>query len=150
MENGKWVLSLQEGEIWHCTESFDSKIAAIRQGRECLENVARSVDINGYEADLFGKELELGDMVECFYVGKSRLFKPNIDADDIFERLGDDAFDEAGEVAEDYLWNVKEEERNELSVELTKVFNDWASKYKHEPHFWIVDDIEKVEVQDES
>ena len=147
MENNKWVLNLQEDDFWNATETFDTKEEAIKEGRECLKNIADCIDINGYDADLFGTEqLDMGDIVNHFFVGKTRNFEPSIDVDDIFERLEDDAFNEAGEIAEDYLWNIKKEESDELSTELTKVFNEWASKYNHEPHFYIIDDIEKIEV----
>ena len=52
--------------------------------------------------------------------------------------------DEAGEVAEDYLDNVKDEHKEELEKELNKVFFAWQEKYKYKPNFYIIVDEEVI------
>lgn len=55
------------------------------------------------------------------------------DADDLLETMGERAYDEAGEVAEEYP-----DVTNEAKVELDGLIRGWCEKYAR-PNFWVAD-----------
>ena len=55
------------------------------------------------------------------------------DVDDLLERMGETAYDEAGEVAEDYP-----DVTNEARIELEGLLRGWVEKYAR-PTFWVAD-----------
>ena len=79
-----------------------------------------------------------------FKIGQCEEINHGIDVDDVLERINNTMYDEAGEVAEDYLDNVKDEHKEELEKELNKVFFAWQEKYKYKPNFYIIVDEEVI------
>lgn len=84
-----------------------------------------------------------------FLIGET--FEPDtsIDTEYLLEIVGDRAYDDVGEVAEDYLRNVKKEDLKELDQELNEVFDKWKKKYGYEASFYHVGNIETIKVNKE-
>ena len=123
-EKGKWVFSTND-EIFRTNDYFDTKEKAIEGGK----------------ADLTWEG-------ECptFYVGQiDDVDMPiNINVDDILESIHQGVYDEVGEVAEDYLNDVKKEHYQELEDNLSSVILEWMNKFEYNPTFFKVINIEKV------
>lgn len=56
----------------------------------------------------------------------------------IFERLGEDAYDEVGEVSYGWLDNVLKEDVEKLNSRLTEVVFKWLKEVNEEPTFYKV------------
>lgn len=65
-----------------------------------------------------------------------------IDIDIFFKIINETACDECGEYAEDYMYKVDKEKRDELK----KVISAWMNKNFKQPKFFTVKNISKVEV----
>lgn len=65
-------------------------------------------------------------------------------ADNIITYIGDYAYDNYGEYAEDYLTGVSDEQEIELSKEITEVIKKWIVKNKLEPTFYLVEGTREV------
>ena len=70
----------------------------------------------------------------------------HVDVDVILERLGMDADDEVGEVAEDWLTNVTREQNEELEAEILKVVKTWLDKHHHNPTFYKIEPMHYVTI----
>lgn len=61
----------------------------------------------------------------------------------LIEQLQEDAGNECGECAEDFLRHVSEEDRTALGERLGEVVHAWLIATKRTPHFWQARDVEK-------
>lgn len=61
-----------------------------------------------------------------------------INGDHIIELLQEEAYDEIGEVTDDWLDSVTMEQREDLSNRLLTTVLEWLKEYKHEPSFYKV------------
>lgn len=124
MKDGQWTWSFEEDSLWY-NDAFDTKEEAITDGKECAKDEEK----------------------DCIYIGQIKLVGlPVIDAETILEQLGEQVYDEVGEVAEDYLINVPKEAVQELEEALNKVFEEWATKHKQYPSFYTLHNIERISV----
>lgn len=90
------------------------------------------------------------DDIEKFKVGVcEEVFNYGIDVDDALERINAIMYDEVGEVAEDYLYDVTREHKEELQDKLNEVFYAWQEKYNYKPSFYTIVDEEIIEVKKE-
>lgn len=112
---GKWVWS-GDGETFN-SATFDSEKEALA---DAFDNGERRVEI---------------------YVGQVNEFRPEVDAGILFDDIAQQASDEVGEASDGYLDHVTTEQQQELSNKLTEIFNEWASKYKHTPDFYAVENV---------
>lgn len=122
----KWTYEISENsDIWR-GGIFDSKEEAIKEANsEAIE----------YDKDTF----RIGIIEEVFNYG--------IDVDDALERINAITYDEVGEVAEDYLYDVTKKHKEELQDKLNEVFYKWQEKYNYKPTFYKVISEEVVEVK---
>jgi len=65
-------------------------------------------------------------------------------ADHAIEMIADNAFDNYGEFAEDYLMDVSVKQTDELDVEIKNVIINWMEKYSLQPTFYLVEYAEIV------
>ncbi|MDD3662264.1 MAG: hypothetical protein PHT84_00155 [Candidatus Pacebacteria bacterium] len=75
------------------------------------------------------------------YIGQCEMFKPNLSSSgwDVIEAAIQQADDEGfGEWDEDYLSDVKTEQRDELEEELDAVFQKWITRHGLEANFYKV------------
>lgn len=61
-----------------------------------------------------------------------------VDIDRLIEGLQEAAVDEVGEVAEDWLWDIKKEDRKVLDERVFNTVLEWLKEYKYEPTFYKV------------
>ena len=69
-------------------------------------------------------------------------WKPEISGESIIDMLCDEAYDVGGEYAEDYLKDVPEARRDELTEILTTAFN----KYGYKPNFYPVENVREYKL----
>lgn len=123
-----WLCHFSSSDIWDtCSEEFSSREEAIQFGME--------------------EAKEWGD--EQFHVGTKEDLDSIIwfDAERILERIQENAYDEAGEAADDYLDDVTKEQIAELQNMLDDVLKEWFTKHRYYPAFYAVDNIETIEVR---
>lgn len=92
------------------------------------------------------KDAEVGDTI---FVGEKTKHMPHICAENVIEDLSEQAYDECGEHAQDYLTEVKDSERLELENELNDVLQKWMDRFKHHPYFYLVKKVKRFEVTQE-
>lgn len=79
---------------------------------------------------------EHGRQYDGFWIHSGHLLSVETvlpDVDDLLERMGETAYDEAGEVAEDYP-----DVTNEARIELEGLLRGWVEKHAL-PTFWVAD-----------
>ena len=85
------------------------------------------------------------------YVGECVPFKIEVSVESMLEQLQDDAFEFAGEAAED--WETydcgKQSELDELSEQISNVVSDWLKKYNREPHFYQIENVKEYRIGDD-
>jgi hypothetical protein len=123
MRNGKWCYSFNEENF---EGEFDTKEQAVA------------------EAIWYYKDDEKDQ--DFIWVGQTKPISSGVNVDSIIEQLGEEAYDQAGEYAEDYLTNVTLNHQRVLEERLNEVLLAWMKEYNYEPNFWTVENIEKVDV----
>lgn len=122
----KWCYELNvNSEIWRGSVC-DSKEEAIKEATS--EAVQDGIN-----------EFKIGRVEDVSNYG--------IDVDDALERINATMYDEVGEVAEDYLFDVTKEHQEELEQKLNEVFFAWQEKYKYKPTFYTIEAEEIIEVK---
>lgn len=77
--------------------------------------------------------------IESVRIGHPYYYVPEVDGERVIWNVVDyDLDDEIAEWSEDYMHNVKKEHIDELSEELTKVFQAWEKKHGYENTAWVV------------
>ena len=81
---------------------------------------------------------------EVIWVGKVKTFTPIVSvADDLLYDFQDQAYDEAGYYAEDWLDDVKKEDQDELDNAFQSCFMEWLEKHpEYKPDFFTIEDSE--------
>lgn len=131
MENKKYTWNFDEdAELWQ-NDDFSTV-------EECIE------DANYYADE---ENLENGNV----YVGEVIPFKLSVDAKSVLDKLQEDVFEFAGEASESWeLYDYKKKnELEELSRALTDTVNAWLKKYKREPVFYSIQNIEAYPINKE-
>ena len=124
---GKYVYSFSDD----CFQSdfFDTPEEALAEARE------------------IEKESLAPEKKEAVYIGVvGEKWKPTIDGESIIDMLRDEAYEEGGEYAEDYLKDVSEAQRDELTEVLTNAFNKWAAKYGYKPNFYPIENVKEYKL----
>jgi hypothetical protein len=83
---------------------------------------------------------------DFIWVGQTQAISVGVNVDSLLENLGEEAYEQAGEYAEDYLTNVKIEHQKVLEEKLNSVLATWMKEFKYEPNFWTVKNVEKIDV----
>lgn len=126
IENGKWMFNIHKNnENWQ-SDTFDTKEEAIEAGLR---------EYHDYEKD------------HGFYeVGKIEKHVPHIDGERIIEWIGDTAYEECGDFAEDYLRRVKQGDIEHLTNRLNEVLIEWLKGLNEMPTFGKMTKVEKINV----
>jgi hypothetical protein len=132
---GKWIINLIEDGTWGSLEEFESKEEAISYGKKNFEGIYE--DENG---EKFDSEIEK----KVFYVGQIERYVPSICVNSLVEQIAENAHDEVGEVAEDYLYDVSKEDIQLLEERLNDVLSNWFDETNNNPTFWKIVNIENV------
>lgn len=115
---GRWSFN-QSSDVW-AHDHFATKEEAIAAGREYYGG-------EGFEVGL-GAEVHVS----------------GLDAHSVLERVAERAYEDSGEVAEDFLGHVPKEAVAELDAELGRVLAAWLTKHDEWPAFSAIERIEKV------
>jgi len=110
------------GENYH--GDCDSREAAIAEGIE-----------------YFG--IEVGNTVYTGEINKPLASRFAPDEDDVTEIMCLRADDNAGEASEDWLRDIPKEASEELTADLAKLVDAWATKHKLQPAFWLVTEVQE-------
>lgn len=113
----------EDGEDWD-NDRFDTI-------EECLQ-------------DAWQNDVEPGTMI---VIGIREDYEPIINVDDVLERVGEDAYEEVGEVAEDWPAFVSRKGyygAEELEKELNRVFQEWLVKTNQVPDFYKIYPLEDL------
>ena len=69
------------------------------------------------------------DEYDSIYIGECVEYIPSIDAEIILSSVVDDAYNECGDGADDYLVSVEDEHEIILGNRLTQVFLEWQEEF---------------------
>ena len=91
--------------------------------------------------------VEIGETIA---VGEVVPYEPYVMADNILDELEEDAYEECGEIAEDwnaYSWTDDKESLDELSNKLTEIVRQWLKDNGTYPYFYKIENVKTVEVK---
>ncbi|EGT4112359.1 hypothetical protein [Clostridioides difficile] len=96
------------------------------------------------------KELKMtGEFQKIVYVGKKEEVDiPEIDAEEILERVQDRIDDEYGECGEGWITYIKEEDIKLLDNRLNEVFSKWIDEFGYKSFWFVVTDTEEIELNE--
>lgn len=110
--------------------------------------IADYVD-NEYDYDDFGSLSREELLQTTIKVGHPYRYVPEVDGERVIWNVVDyDLDDEIAEWSEDYMHNVKKEHIDELSEELTKVFQAWEKRHHYENTAWVVLETKTYRIED--
>lgn len=140
--NGKWMLNGNCDELWNADTKFDTREEAIKYGISLLTKFNNMTDKEKESFDLM-VDMHIqhdGKNITSFNVGKIVYAEISFNVDNILETIADNAYDEYGEYAEDYLRDVK----NVHVEELEATINNWFHKYDYLPTFYGIECAETI------
>lgn len=121
MENKKYTWNYDlDDEIW--THDSFSTI------EECVEDAKENYHYNG----------------DYIVVGKVKHYEPNVDVDDVIERLQEQAYEDCGESSVGWI-DLENKNVEILSERVNKIVKDWLKETNQEPTFYSIENIIKVE-----
>ena len=150
--NLKWVCSPGEDEeIWDASEFFDTKEDAIEAGKKALREFIADPKNEYDQSDVLGHLYEeWEDIPSTFAIGQLRRPSLRIYADSLIENLQEQSDERCGESSETFLDDVTKEQEKDLEEKLNAVLNEWLTKYNHQPTFYYLDNIEKVQLKEDA
>lgn len=90
---------------------------------------------------------EEDDDRDYIYVGIIQKIGLGVNACRIIEDLQEQAYDQAGDYADDYLARVTREQEELLEARMNEVLHDWLKDFNYQPKFWTVVGVEKIKVR---
>lgn len=82
-------------------------------------------------------------------IGHPYRYVPVVDGERVIWNVCDyDLDDEIAEYSDDYMKDVKNEHMDELSEELTKVFQAWEKRHGYENKSWVVQETKTYRIED--
>lgn len=87
------------------------------------------------------------DECESVFIAEVVPFNPWIESNSIIEMLTEDACEHAGEVAEDWLSHITDEQRGELGIHMNNLIKRWLKRHKNEASFFGVDNVKQYELK---
>ena len=125
---------MKKGYAWTRKSNDDIWLGGICDSvKECIEEAR----YEGYEDS------------DTFALGYTVPYEVDyIDGDLVIEALQEQAYDELGEVSEDWLDNITREQREDLNNRLLKVVLEWLKDCKEEPSFYKVEPFDELTLQE--
>lgn len=132
----KWVYERTGEEMWRtCDEEYNTVEEAIEAGREYFKQ-AKEDEYEDFEEDFFS-------------VGQIIPFVPSVCADHILDTISELAYDECGEIADNYLERVSEKDYSLLEEMMNKTLKKWIEKTDNLPRFWKIRNIADIPLEDD-
>ena len=117
--------------------------------QESIELAIADYVENEYDYGDFGSLSREKLLKTTIRVGHPYRYVPEVDGERVIWDVVDyDLDDEIAEWSEDYMHNVKKEHIDELSEELTKVFQEWEKKHGYENTAWVVMETKEYHIGD--
>ena len=86
---------------------------------------------------------------EIFAIGYIETYEVNyVNADQIIDFLQQDAYEEVGEVSEDWLTNITSEQCADLESRVRKVVLEWLKDCNEEPSFYKIVPFDELTLQE--
>lgn len=136
---------LDEDKTKYCW--VDDEIAGEPQG-SIKDAIADYIDnkYNYGDFDALSREELLQTTIE---IGHPYRYVPEIDGERVIWNVLDyDLDDEIEEWSDDYMKDVKKEHMDELSEELTKVFQAWEKRHGYDLKSWVVQETKPYRIGD--
>jgi hypothetical protein len=127
-----WTFDKRDN-IW-TSDTFDTV-------KECVEDAKKYIELN-----------KCAKGHKSIFIGENHLFEPYVDAADVLELIENSAYDQCGEVANDwysYDAATMKTELAELSCKITAIVKEWLKKYNREPFFYSIIDVHEVALDTE-
>ena len=112
---------------WDCTEKFKTKHDAINYAKQ---------------------QYKLGETTSSIYqIARYNIYKVVVDADNMIEDVCNKAYEDIGDIAENFLDSVTKQDRQLLETMINKTFNDWLKKTGNDSYdFGTIEDVETLEI----
>lgn len=125
-----WMYEVHDSENWCTSDEYDTKEDAIEDGKEYFRS-------------------EHYEEVDCFDVGEAvKPDIPRINAEWVIEHVAENMFEEVGEVAEDWLTEVSEEDLNKIDKKLNRLFIEWLKETNNMPDFFTIRNVKTIYLDD--
>lgn len=136
--SGRWVcVPVETDYYWPDSHGFSKLDEALAYAEKEWDRFKR-----GEATDLF-EDVPAWAGKASYLVGRLEPFVPSVDGSFVIDFLQEQAY-MVGEVSEDWMDCVEDEEINSLTKVLTDAFNYWAREYHHTPNFSSVEDIREM------
>ena len=114
---------------WDSSEKFNTKEDAVKYAKQQLKS---------------GEEKS-----KIIQVGEYKVYKPYLEADDLIDKVKDDAYDKTGEAGENYLDLVSKEDREALEEIMNNAFGKWLKLTENNDHdFGTIENIEIITLEE--
>lgn len=142
MDNGKWILNDENSEYWNASDSFDSREEAVTKGKEVLKiyNASTLEQKKRISLSDIGFSQNTYDNIESFDVGQIQRATIAKNGERFVDMVAEEAYEEYGEFAEDYLSDVKKEHLDELGL----LLHGWFEKHNYMPAFFMVENVSTI------
>lgn len=128
IKDGKWAYNFWGSERWDVDECYDTHEEAMEAGKlAAIEH-----DRGGYE------------------VGQLNVYAASIDVNQVIDNITDDAWDQCGEYAEDYLCHLPEKEVDRLGELLNEALNKWLDETNNHPGFYTLSSVSVHSIEQRS
>jgi len=129
LKEGQWMYNLNAcSENWQ-SESFDTKEGAVIAGLEEYNEDDR--DQNYYE------------------VGQIHLHIPSVNVDWLIDNVREEAYEQSGESADDWLDQVSREQQSILEERMNKVLIDWLKEVNEIPKFGTMTNVQTIQIEED-
>lgn len=143
MKHGQWMLNGTDGDRWEACEYFDTKEEAIFYGIELLTEYnsldnkqRRDYDLSD-GLNLYPYEHE---NIYTFFVGQIEEVEFPTEVDTLLENIAQCVYDEVGECGEEYLNDVTQEHKEQLS----DLIYEWAKQRDYLPACFKIEMVEEI------
>jgi hypothetical protein len=126
-----------------------AKDEVVGEPQDSIEMAIADYVENEYDYGDFGSLSREELLQTTIEVGHPYRYVPEVDGERVIWNVVDyDLDDEIAEWSDDYMKNVKNEHIDELSEELTRVFQAWEKRHRYENTSWVVLETKKYHIGD--
>ena len=142
------IMKYQSGELLPARTGYPYLDKALLGGFYPQHAIAIGARPGVGKSYLAQKIMNNGNNCDTLWIAVKNTVSPNDVipdlADHAIEMIADNAFDNYGEFAEDYLMDVSVKQTDELDVEIKNVIINWMEKHSLQPTFYLVENAKIV------